>query len=112
MIFSPTFFTVIFSPSDNSLISDVGTNFDKTPYIVVTETQNSEKIMTNSNNHFIVGSYNDIKIYEATNLKHASYLYLGLDNDADNILGLISIQDYFFLLPKQFFCFHQVLLFH
>jgi len=30
-IFSPTFLTLIFSPSVNNLISEVGTNFDKTP---------------------------------------------------------------------------------
>ena len=30
-IFSPTFLTLIFSPSTNNLISEVGTNFDKTP---------------------------------------------------------------------------------
>ena len=68
---------------------------DRASYIVVTENHGNQNLTTNSNNQFITGRYNDVKIYDDTNLKQAANIYLGLRNDADNILALLSIQDFF-----------------
>ena len=61
----------------------------------MTESHGNQNLLTNSNNQFITGRYNDVKIYDETNLKQAANIYLGLRNDADNILALLSIQDFF-----------------
>lgn len=70
-------------------------SIDRASYIVVTESHGNQNLITNSNNQFITGRYNDVKIYDETNLKQAANIYLGLGNDADNILALLSIQDFF-----------------
>ena len=70
-------------------------SIDRASYIVVTENHGNQNLATNSNNQFITGRYNDVKIYDDTNLKQAANIYLGLRNDADNILALLSIQDFF-----------------
>ena len=45
--------------------------------------------------HYIRGEFNDFYILDKAHLSDSSILYIGFDTDAENILALLSIKEYF-----------------